>query len=209
MLITWHGQSAVKIQTETGTVLLDPQTPSSGMKPTRITTDLLLLGSSDSPRGGNEATTFVVEHPGEYEAKDIFVYSVAVTPDQTMNGKAGMIFAIQTEEMLIGHLGFLKTPLTERQQEFFEEADILLLPVGGGDVLTPKFASDVVSALEPRIVVPIHYAIPGSKEKLGAVQPFLKEIGAKEERMEKLRMKKKDLPQEDTRVIVLDFYGKH
>lgn len=207
MLLTWHGQSAVKIQTDTGAIFIDPQTPSSGIKPTRITTDMLLLGLPGAPHGGNDETTFVIDHPGEYEKKNMFVYSIETEPSQMEGNARGIIFALQIEDLLVGHLGFLKESLTEQQKEYFEEADVLLIPVGGGSVLTPKFAVDIVSELEPRIVIPMHFSTPGSKEKLGDVQPFLKEIGAKTERMEKLRIRKKDLPQEDTRVIVLDVYG--
>lgn len=209
MYITWHGQSAVKLQTETGTVFIDPQNAASGIKPTRITTDLLLVGDPDAQKGGNEAHTFLVDHPGEYESKGVFVYSVETAAEQMAGGKSGMIFLIQAEELRIAHLGFLKGALSDAQKEMLDEADILLIPVGGGSVCTPKLAADIVSELEPRIIIPLHYRIPGSKEKLEDVQPFLKEIGMKEERMEKLRIKKKDLPQEESQVILLDAYGKH
>ncbi|MFA6511842.1 MAG: MBL fold metallo-hydrolase [Patescibacteria group bacterium] len=209
MYITWHGQSAIKIQTETGTVFIDPQNSASGIKPTRITTDLLLIGDPDAPKGGNAETTFVVDHPGEYESKGVFVYSVETTPEQMVSGKRGMIFLVQAEDLRVAHLGFLKAPLTDVQKELLDEADVLIIPVGGNAVCTPKLAADIVSEMEPRIILPIHYKIAGSKEKLDDVQPFLKEIGVKEERMEKLRIKKKDLPQEDAQLVLLDVYGKH
>lgn len=204
MTITWHGQSAVKIQTETGTLFIDPQTADSGFKATRIMSDMLLLGIPHEKRGGNPASTFVVDHPGEYEVKGMTVYSVAAAPEQMALRTPGMFFLVQSEGMRIAHLGFLKNPLTEVQKELFDEADVLLIPVGGGGVLNPKAAADVVSGLEPHVVIPIHYKIHGAKEGLSDEAPFLREVGAKRlEKMEKFRVKKKDLPQDETRVILL------
>jgi L-ascorbate metabolism protein UlaG (beta-lactamase superfamily) len=204
MILTWHGQSAVKLQAATGTILIDPQTDASGLQRTRVTTDLLLLGLPEEHKTGAPEGTFVVERPGEYERKELFVYSIPAAGEQMSSGDAGTIFLVQGEQMRIGHLGFLKGPLTEVQKEFFDEVDVLCIPVGGGSVLGPKAAADLVSALEPRIVIPMHYKMKGSTEKLGDATPFLKEVGAKEtEEAERLNIKKKDLPQEETRFVLL------
>jgi L-ascorbate metabolism protein UlaG (beta-lactamase superfamily) len=86
-----------------------------------------------------------------------------------------------------------------------EDVDVLLVPVGEGSVLTGKQAVEAVTQLSPRIVVPMHYALPGLKTKYDPVEKFLKEMGAgKPEHTSKLKIMKKDLPAEETRVIIID-----
>ena len=89
--------------------------------------------------------------------------------------------------------------------EALETIDILFVPVGGKHTIDGRAAKKITDQIEPRIVIPIHYKIPGAHEALDPVDVFLKEIGAgKAEKMDKLVIKKKDVPQtEETRVIVL------
>jgi len=89
--------------------------------------------------------------------------------------------------------------------EKLEGLDILFIPVGGNAVLDVKQASQVVSQIEPRIVIPMYYRILGVKEKLDSVDSFCKVMGAKSsEKIERLRIQKKDLPQEEMKIIVLE-----
>ena len=89
--------------------------------------------------------------------------------------------------------------------EAFGEVDILFLVVGSGSrFLDGGAASRVVRAIEPKIVIPMGYAIPGLKIKLDKVDGFLKAMGAgKVSPIPKAVLKKKDLAGEETKVIVL------
>ena len=60
-----------------------------------------------------------------------------------------------------------------------------------------------MNVVEPRIIIPIWYT-SDNDSTASPVSAFLKEFGAKDIVEEaKTIIKKKDLPQEDTRVIVL------
>ena len=63
----------------------------------------------------------------------------------------------------------------------------------------------MVNAIEPRLVIPMHYAISGLKIKLDGPEQFLKEMGAKNLTPEdRLTLKRKDLSEtESTRVVLL------
>jgi L-ascorbate metabolism protein UlaG (beta-lactamase superfamily) len=83
--------------------------------------------------------------------------------------------------------------------------DVLLLPVGGGEVMDAKAANEAISEIEPRVVVPLYYDIPGIKAKLASVNVFCKELGVcTREDVNKLKLTKKDLPAEDMLVMVLE-----
>jgi L-ascorbate metabolism protein UlaG (beta-lactamase superfamily) len=83
--------------------------------------------------------------------------------------------------------------------------DILMIPVGGNDSLDAKKAVEVVSQIEPRIVIPMHYAATGIKVALDSVEKFIKELGIKPREEEKLKISKKDLPQEDMELVILKY----
>ena len=85
------------------------------------------------------------------------------------------------------------------------EIDILILPVGGNTVLSASAASKIVNEIEPKIVIPSHYKIPGLIFDLDAIEKFIKEMGGKKEEMEKLTVKKKELAEDEgTKVVILE-----
>jgi L-ascorbate metabolism protein UlaG (beta-lactamase superfamily) len=105
--------------------------------------------------------------------------------------------------MNVVHLGGTREPLTDEQIGELGEVDILFVPVGGGDVLAPGPAADLVSRIEPRVVIPMHYKDDGLSLKADGVEKFIKASGLKAENVDKLKLAKKDLPQDDTKLYVL------
>ena len=92
---------------------------------------------------------------------------------------------------------------SQTQIEALEEVNILLLPVGGGNSLNAAQASELVSMLEPNIVIPMHYQMPGLKLDLDGVDRFLKEMGVTEPREEaSLKITASGLPQETETVLL-------
>jgi len=79
-----------------------------------------------------------------------------------------------------------------------------VIPVGGNYTIDAKKATEIISAIEPRIVIPMHYQIPGLKSKLDSVEAFVKESGLPSEKMDKFKISKKDLPVEETKVVILN-----
>jgi L-ascorbate metabolism protein UlaG (beta-lactamase superfamily) len=75
--------------------------------------------------------------------------------------------------------------------------------VGGKYTLNAAKAVEVISQLEPRIVIPMHYKIPGIKVDIDGLDKFIKELGIKPRNEEKLKITKRDLPQEDMELVVL------
>ena len=214
MHIIWHGQSFFQIQTslnkgEQTTLAIDPFDESTGLKPPSFQADVLLITHDHADHNNKKAikgTPFLIEGPGEYEVKEIAIQGIPSFHDEEEGKKRGAntIYLIEMEEMKVCHLGdFGQKELTEDQLEQIGDIDVLMVPVGGEFTLDAKGAAHVISQIEPKIVIPMHYAIPKLKIKLDEVDKFLKEIGKKSVVPQpKLLIKKKDLPLE-TQVVVL------
>ncbi|MEY4723258.1 MAG: hypothetical protein RLZZ324_771 [Candidatus Parcubacteria bacterium] len=222
MIITWHGFSCFKIQEtrQSGEVTLvtDPfETEGAAKLPRNLAADIVTV-SHDGKRhnavdavsgigDGEKNGPFVITGPGEYEVKDMFVTGVPTfheTVDDKEKGTVTM-YRINVGELHMVHLGALKHPLDEKFMEDFHDVDVLFVPVGGEDVLTAKQAAAVVQQIEPRIIIPMHYKNGDVGADLATVEAFVKALGLpKPEVLPKLKLSKKDLPQDEMRLVLLD-----
>jgi L-ascorbate metabolism protein UlaG (beta-lactamase superfamily) len=210
MIIQWLGQSAFKIQDKELTIAIDPH-DKTGLKMPKFQADLLLITHDHDDHNNVKAikgTPFIINGPGEYEVKNVFVYGLKAFHDNKEGTERGKItcYVIEINGVKIAHLSDLgQDNLNERQLSILEGVDILLIPVGGIYTINGTGAVKIISQIQPRIIVPMHYKIPGLKIKLEPVETFLKEFGVNDpEKMDKLKIQKKDLPQEETKVIILN-----
>ena len=198
MQILWEGFNYFKLQNSQQTVLLNPYSLDKNISFSKIKADLALFSDPkylELAKVKDEA--FVIEAPGEYEVNEIFVYG------HKINGQ--IIYLINFEDIKIAFLGeFGHQVLSEKDLELIEGADILILPVGGGDLTTAKEAVKIISQVEPRIVIPSCHQDGIGKLNADSVSLFVKEFGVKPETMDKLKISKKDLPQEDVKLIILE-----
>jgi L-ascorbate metabolism protein UlaG (beta-lactamase superfamily) len=218
MQIQWLGQSCFKIQVKSSlgetTIITDPFSDEYGLKSPRLAADIVTISHDHKDHSdlskikgvAENQNPFVIKGPGEYEIKNVFVQGLPSVHDNENGKKLGsnIIYLIRAEGMTIVHLGDLgQKELSPQQLEYIEEADILFVPVGGKYTLNGAEAATLVSQIEPRIVIPMHYKIPGLKVDIDTADKFIKEMGNHKEEMDKLKIAKKDLPQEDTRLIIL------
>lgn len=208
MIIQWLGQSCFKISTKNNqgefVVVNDPYQDSSGLKMSKFQADIVTVSKDDDNHNNVEALRgdpFVITNPGEYETKGIFIYGIPAV--MTKEKCKLTFFKVIGEDISVAHLSDLSQPLDNEQIEKLGNVDILLLPVGGLNALDGKKASEVISQIEPRLVIPMNYKVEGQKTDLGTADDFLKVCGLKSETMDKLKIAKKDLMGEDTRVIIL------
>ena len=213
MNIFWAGIACFKIETNSGTIIIDPFNDDVGLKLSHRKADLA-LSSSNAPAHGNieairskDGNVKIIQGPGEYEIKNIFIYGIGVKPKKANKESAGdiVIYRIEAEGMSLVHLGALKEPLENGQLEHLEKTDILFIPVGGGMYCNAEEAVSLVSQIAPRIVIPMCYKIPGLKLRLDGVEKFLKDIGVKpEEAVSKLKIAKKDLPAQEMKIQIME-----
>jgi L-ascorbate metabolism protein UlaG (beta-lactamase superfamily) len=222
MHITWYGQSCFRLAVQGQkklrqwtSLVIDPFDESVGMKLPKIDTDILLVTHNHKDHNNRSVAqkeTFVIDSPGEYELRDIFVYGISSFHDDEKGNKRGknIIYVIEAEEVRICHLGdFGQEELTNEQLKQMGEVDVLMIPVGGNYTIDAKQATKIISQLEPRVVVPMHYKIPGLKIEVADLETFLKAIGEKGAvAQEKIIVQKKSLPIGEMKIIPLIPQGK-
>lgn len=213
MTITWLGQSCFKIQSNDVTLVTDPYNSEIGFKLPRLTADIVTVSHDHYDHNnvagvsGTEGAPFLITSAGEFEIKGVFIYGIPFWHDKSEGKERGanIVYRFEAEGISVAHLGDLGHTLSEEQVAQLDGVDILLIPAGGKWTIGAKEASEIVSEIEPRVVIPMHYKIPGLKVDVEPVEKFLKELGAsKAEKMAKLKISKKDLPQEETKVILLE-----
>ncbi|NTW22262.1 MBL fold metallo-hydrolase [Candidatus Falkowbacteria bacterium] len=213
MYITWLGHSCFKIQDKIGsdgvTLVTDPFDAKLGLKVPRLEADILTMSHDHHDHGNREAikgTPYVIDTAGEFEIKDVAVEGVESFHDEHKGADRGknIIYRIDMDDIVVVHLGDLGQPLEQKQLESLVGADILLIPVGGKYTIDAKRAVEVVSQIEPRIVIPMHYHVPGLKLDIEGVEKFVKELGIKPRYEEKLKIAKKDLPQDEMELVILN-----
>jgi len=202
MHISWLGGTAIKLQFKTYSddvvVVIDPYSPEQGNFPRSLTANLAIF-----TRGQKDAVTisgnpFILDTPGECDVKGVLVTATTGSqPTHTM-------IRLDAENLSIAHLGLAQKALTEEQRDVLSNIDILFVPIGGLYGYDVEAAVKAVNDLEPRVIIPIACQSENDPTAATAAQ-FCKEMGVAmtKEPETKIIIKKKDLPTEDTTVIVL------
>ena len=191
-------------------MVIDPFSPEIGLRVPKLSADVLLVTHEHYDHNNTKAVEgqpFLITGPGEYEVKGILVHGIPSFHDEVGGKKRGpnVIYTIEGEEIRLCHLGDFGQPeLTSEQLDALGEVDILMIPVGGVYTINGREAARIISQIEPKIVIPMHFSLPKLKVKLEEPGRFLKTVGLKSvEHLPKLSIKKKDLPSEGMRVVVL------
>jgi L-ascorbate metabolism protein UlaG (beta-lactamase superfamily) len=211
MYITWLGHSCFKLQDKynsgTVTIITDPYGKSVGLKMPRVEADIVTISHEHDDHNNLEnikGEPFLIRTAGEYDIKGVGIDGVDSYHDDKQGAERGknIIFRFDIDTISIVHLGDLGQDLDEKQLEQIATPDILMIPVGGKYTIGPKKAVEVISQIEPRIVIPMHYKSEGVKLDIEGVEKFVKELGLKPRYEEKLKIVKKDLPQEEMELII-------
>ena len=192
MEILWLGHSCFSLRGKNVTLITDPFSPqlehSQGepRKLGKINAPIVTISHNHPGHnyaegvGGNPR---VVRGPGEYEISDVLITGVPAYHDDKRGAEHGRntIYVIHLDDLVICHLGDLGHTLQEEQLEEVADADVLLVPIGGQHTLNAAQAAEVISQVEPRIVIPMHYAASGegneSSNVPGPLETFCKEMG--------------------------------
>ena len=213
MQIHYFGLSSFKITTKDATVITDPFDKESGLLSPRGAADIIILSEKTnklySATSGFSGEPFLMNDPGDYDLKGVTVTGIPLNQegDTTKDGKHRYVTAtlIEAEDMRILNLNHIRTfSMKEDDLDALGEIDILILPVGGNSVMTAKDASKIAHEIEPKIVIPSHYATEGLALPYEKVDGFIKEMCGKSENMEKLLIKKKDLEPDKMQIITLE-----
>jgi len=223
MQIIWKGQSCFQIITNRSkngqiSIVIDPFSEDIGLRLPKLEADILLIthkhpdhnnikGVSGTASIEGAKAPFLIEGPGEYEIKEVYIQGISAWHDESEGKERGevTIYIMEVEGLRICHLGDIgQKDLTDEQLEQIGDVDILMIPVGGVYTISAKEAVKIISQIEPKITIPMHYQTPKLKIKLDGVDKFLKALGIKSVTPEaKLTIKEKDLSPEEAKIIVL------
>lgn len=217
MEISYLGQASFLIEAKTVSgkvrIVLDPfDAKMVGLPWKKVEAELVLVSHDHADHNRTDEVgghPYVISGPGEYEVKGVKVVGIPSFHDEVQGAKRGKntIYVLEVEGIFVCHLGDLGHSLSDEQVSTLGKVDILLVPVGGFYTLDAAQAVAVSAQLEPLIVVPMHYKVPGlakSLEVLADVSVYLKEVGKEVSHEKILKIEKNSLPQEEMRVVVLD-----
>lgn len=218
MKIIWRGHSCFQMlgSAKKGdkplSIVIDPFSEETGLKLPKMEADILLVTHDHYDHSNVKAVggenLFLINAPGEYDVGGVYIQGIPAWHDNSKGKEKGrsIVYIIKTEDLKICHLGDLgQKEFSEKEIEEIGEVDILMIPIGGKDfTIDAKAAANIISQIEPKIAIPMHYSLPKLKIKLDELELFLKVMGKKEVQPEdKLNIKKKDLTEEEFRLVVL------
>lgn len=208
MVITHHGGEFFKVSFGDTTLAFNPISKDSKLKGTRFGADIALITTNHPDFNGADQVAhgdkqpFVVAGPGEYEVGGVFIRGLASDSNYDGEQRINTLYTVELEGMQLCFLGALSTrKLSAETKGDMPDIDILFVPVGGGDVLTPTEAHELGVELEAKLVIPMHF--DAIAKEPDALKVFLKQEGEDVKPVDKLTLKKKDLDGKEGDIVVL------
>jgi L-ascorbate metabolism protein UlaG (beta-lactamase superfamily) len=215
--IQYLGHSCFRIRGRDGVVLMDPCDQSTTFDIGRPTASIITVSHDHQDHTNVEAVRplkddklNIFRGPGEYEVSGILITGVRTYHDKKKGAERGrnVVFVVHIDDVSIAHLGDLGHDLTASQIEEIGDIDVLFIPVGGHDTINASEAASVITQLEPRLVIPMHYAAspPSAEYEMDPLDRFLQEMNIKEPTFEeKLTVTSSNLPPEGiaARVVLM------
>lgn len=214
MEIVWYGHACFRLtERSLASVVTDPYDSAvTGYPPLKLKADIVTV-SHNSPSHNHVSAvngkSLVINGPGEFEIGGVFITGIQTNghTKATENQVRNTLFLIDYNGITVLHLGDMDRIPTQTEVETLGPVHIALIPVGGGPgSLNASKAAEVVSLLEPNIVIPMHYQTPGTTVPLDPLEKFLKEMGQVEvERQPSLKVTNANTLPEETRVVALEY----
>lgn len=191
--IEYKGGNSVLITTKDKQLFIDPNIELIGLKMGKVA-DAVFLATEKRFTIPTTDDTVQLEGPGEYEAGPFAIKGVAAQRhiDTEADGKQSTIYHIDIGDIRLAVVGNIDAKLNEEQLEAIGVVDVLIIPVGGnGYTLDARSAVHIVAQVEPKIVIPVHYADDAAKYEVPQddVDLFATELGAPVEQQAKLKLK--------------------
>ena len=183
MTITWLAHASFLIEGEGIRLITDPYEPNDiiNLPPVTEPADIVVRSSDD-----DEAHCYVETIPPGFElitATDIVengarakgISFSAVWSQESMGKdvvRDNAMYRFTLEGIEIAHMGDIGNPLSSAQMDFLRGADVLLALTGGFPTIDLDELEKVISGIAPRIVIPMHYRIPGPRFAMLPVTDF-------------------------------------
>jgi L-ascorbate metabolism protein UlaG (beta-lactamase superfamily) len=165
MELTWYGLSCFRlVERGLATLVTDPYDHhQTGYEALKLKADIVTVSNAKPEHNYTSAVKgdpHIITGPGEYEIGSVFITGVQTNGHnkQKDDEPRNTLYMFDFNGLTIAHLGQLNRVPTQTEVEGLGTVHIALVPVGGGDALNAAKAAEVISLLEPSIVIPMHYA---------------------------------------------------
>ncbi|MGD9893790.1 MAG: MBL fold metallo-hydrolase [Dehalococcoidia bacterium] len=215
MDVTWLGHACIRLRGKDGVVLMDPCGKGTGYSIGKQSADIVTASRPGPEHAFVEtiaAPYRLLDAPGEYEISGVLLNGVQTAPPgkarQDPATSRNVAFVVEMDDLRVCHLGGLDHTPGQDLIEEMSDIDVLFAPVGGHGALDAAGAAEVISLLQPRLVVPIRYRTDAAAIDLDPLDPFVKQLGLTvSEPQSKLTVSRSNIP-DDTQIAVLDYRGK-
>lgn len=210
MEISWLGHACFRLKGRDSAVIMDPCPRSTGYNIGKQQANIVTISHPHPDHSYVEpfaGTSRLLDAPGEYEVGGVMVTGLRTFHDDKKGAERGRntTFIVEVDEVRICHLGDIGHVPSSEQLEALNDIDVLLIPVGGHSTVNAATASEIISQLEPKIVVPMHYATDVSTAQLETLEPFIKQMGITAPTAQpKLSLTRGNLPIQ-TQVMVMEY----
>lgn len=196
MIISYYGEGCFKVVSGEKNILVDPIIASSGLTAPRFKTDIIIKTLTSLPvinQPTDQSINQQIYGAGEYDITGIKISGIALLKESSKEFLK-TIYLVETESIKMCFLGHISQPPEPDILEQLEEIDILFIPAGGKPFIEQKTAAKLIKQIEPKIVVPTFFKVPGLKRQTADLKIFLEETNNNsKELQEKLTIKRKDL----------------
>lgn len=191
--IEYKGGNGITISTKKMTVVIDPKLSIVGLKDLSVK-DAVEVATEPRFVVDAKDAQLVIEGPGEYEIGDFSIRGISAIRhiDTESDEKIATIYRIEVGDVRIALLGNIAPKITDDQLEEIGVVDLVILPVGGGGyTLDATSAAGLVRQIDPKAVIPVHYADSVVKYEVpqDTLDIFVKELGAPVETIAKYKLK--------------------
>lgn len=205
MELQYFGANCLRISTKKAQVVIDDNLDKLGLKPVTKPADISLHTFSGVTA---QQSHFAAEMPGEYEISGVVIHGVSARGHMDEEGKqSAVIYTVAADDLKVAVLGHIYPQLSEDQLEQIGHVDIAVVPVGdSGYTLDGVGALKLIKQIEPRVVIPTHYADKAIKYEVPQVElaEALKNLAMEpSETIAKYKPKPIDLT-DTTRLIILE-----
>jgi len=214
MKIVYWGKSSFLIRTKEARIVTDPfRQGEAGSKHPSPEADIVTLSSSANHNVANliKGEPLIIDLPGRFEKQAVKIsgYSEPFETKESSEERENILFRLISEEISLLHTGYLRTIPKDNLLDRIGNIDILMIPLGEADTLKPQEAVKLVKKIEPAIILPMLYGHQKTNQEQSSQNPLLEEfiremdLNGNLSRQDELVIKKADLPEDRTEVIVL------
>ena len=198
--IEYKGGNGIILSTKKTQMMIDPRLSIFGLRDVK-TKDEIELATEERFVVENSDARIIIDSPGEYEVGDFIVRGTAAVRhiDTAETEKLATIYRLECGDTRLAVIGNIAPKLDDEQLEAIGVVDILIIPVGGGGyTLDATSAAMIVRQVEPKVVIPVHYADNSLKYEVAqdSLEVFTQELGVPIETVTKYKVKSaSSLPQ--------------